>query len=43
MKTKKSTTMNISTQTRDRLTKVGIFGETYDELINRLLDERSLK
>lgn len=32
--------MVIHRQTVDRLREIGRFGETYDSLINRLLDER---
>ncbi len=33
------TTIKISPETRDRLKSVGMKGETYDALLNRLLDE----
>ena len=37
------TSILIHRPTVDRLRKVGRFGETYDDLINRLLDEREAK
>ena len=33
------TTIKIAPETRDRLKAVGMKGETYDALLNRLLDE----
>lgn len=33
-----ATTIRISEKTRDRLAKYGKFGESYDTLINRVLD-----
>jgi len=33
------TTIKIAPETRDRLKAVGKKGETYDDLLNRLLDE----
>ena len=35
-----STTLAIKKTTRDRLRELGTKGETWDELINRLIDER---
>jgi len=35
----KKTTIQIYMKTRDRLLKLGKKGESYDKLINRLLDE----
>lgn len=32
------TTISIDTKTRERLRRKGIKGESYDEIINRLLD-----
>lgn len=34
------TSIQLHYQTQSRLREVGKFGETYDSLINRLLDER---
>lgn len=36
-----ATTVKLSQRTRNRLKRVGMKGETYDELINRLLDDRA--
>lgn len=33
------TTIKIKNETRDRLTKEGKFGESYDQLLNKILDE----
>ena len=33
------TTIKIAPETRDRLKAMGMKGETYDALVNRLLDE----
>lgn len=33
------TTIKITPETRDRLRAVGMKGETYDALLNRLIDE----
>ncbi len=33
------TTIKVSTRTRDRLKTLGVKGETYDALLNRLLDQ----
>ena len=33
------TTIKVSPETRDRLKGLGMKGETYDALLNRLLDE----
>ena len=33
------TTIKITPETRDRLKAVGMKGETYDALLNRLIDE----
>ena len=38
--TSERTSIQIFPQTRARLQKTGCMGETYDSLINRLLDER---
>jgi hypothetical protein len=38
MSEEKLTTIKIKPQTRDTLKSVGKKGETYDEIINRLLD-----
>lgn len=32
------TTISLDTRTRDRLKSIGRKGETYDELLNRLID-----
>lgn len=32
------TTISLETETRDRLKQLGRKGETYDELVNRLID-----
>lgn len=32
------TTISLDTETRDRLKSLGRKGETYDELVNRLID-----
>jgi hypothetical protein len=34
------TSIRIKPETRDRLQKAGRKGETYDQIVNRLLDER---
>jgi hypothetical protein len=34
------TTISLKKKTRDRLKKEGIKGESWDELVNRILDER---
>ena len=36
----KTTNIPISTETRDRLKRLGIKGETYDTIIRRLLDKK---
>ena len=36
-------TIRISEQTAKRLMKIGVFGETFDDVIIRLLDEREIK
>ncbi len=33
------TTISIEEETRDRLKKLGTKGETYDEILNRLIDK----
>lgn len=35
---KEKTTIQVSMETKDRLTKLGIKGDTFDDIIQRLLD-----
>lgn len=37
------TTIQLSTSTRERLAQAGSKNQTYDNLINELLDERALR
>lgn len=37
------TSIRVKTETRDRLNDVGKRGESYDDIINRILDELELK
>jgi hypothetical protein len=37
---RQTTSLTVSYRTRDKLKSVGKFGESYDSLINRLIDER---
>jgi hypothetical protein len=35
----KMTSIQVSVETKDRLTKLGIMGDTYDTIVRRLLDK----
>jgi predicted DNA-binding protein len=35
----KMTSIQVSVETKDRLTKLGITGDTYDTIVRRLLDK----
>lgn len=37
------TTIQVTVKTKDRLDKIGIKGDTYDDIINRLLDQVTRK
>ena len=37
------TTLQVRTETRDRLKSIGMKGESYDTIINRILDKESSK
>ena len=39
----KITTIQVSVETKDRLAKLGLKGDTYDVIIQRLLDKLSKK
>lgn len=39
-KKRPTTTINIKNSTRDKLRKIGKFGEDYDDIINRLLEAK---
>ena len=39
----KNTSIQVSEETRDRLTQLGIKGDTYDTIVRRLLDKVSRK
>jgi len=41
--TEEFTTIQVSKKTRDDLKRIGKKGETYDEIIRRLLEEQSQK
>ena len=37
------TTIQVSVETKDKLMKLGVMGDTYDGIIQRLLDKRGKK
>jgi hypothetical protein len=37
--TDKITSIQVSVETKDRLTKLGVMGDTYDSIVRRLLDK----
>ena len=39
----KQTSIQLSPETKDRLTKLGLKGDTYDTIVNRLLDKLGKK
>lgn len=40
---RKMTSIQVSVETKDRLAKLGIKGDTYDDIVSRLLDKLGKK